>query len=707
MEPLEPTTEQFVDVASAIDVGDTAAALAAVQQRVVGRRRRRRAATGVLVSAMLVTGGVVAINNFNGRDGDNALSIGASETTDVPETTDVAEPVTTDGATNPDAAPAAAPVVEAVPAGAVEIIDTTATSVQITGPVDPFENGWVDWLVPWRDGFLVGRTSQTPQALPESLPEEVVALFPQEVVDFFDGELPPTINEAIDMLTDAGLLDEVTAVINENPEAFDAVYSEPVPESAFDVFFSTDGSEWEQVPFTNPDGSAWLASVQSVGDRLVAMSQGQPDFSVAPGPLTIPDSTGPVVVSSTTDLVNWDVIEVPVAPRPVGLPDVFSYNVHPQSLVVNPTGWVVTVYEDSQVRPDRLLPPDVFERVTNGEFGYGTSTDATGITLTIDGPYVPEFDPNGVPTGPQPEPAEEFSFTWEELGVVDDVTAWIEQGPGVQIWAAPWGGTPLKADEVIGSSIVGSTDGFYSSTNNLLYSPDGVTWNTLEVPGEVYGVQALLPVDGGVIAMIAGPDGVDFYRVSSAGATWVLLDIPGLPDSLSNSFGGLSPSASAIVVDASPGRTPPPITVTFESDGFVLTIRESYPSGNVTLVDPEGVTILDETRDLNSRTGLDVIQFNPEAVEIFDPDSGEVLFSVDPEVFQAAYSAQYDEISFGAEEYRPDMWLIATTDGQRWLIEDLVDDENGESYFGPASLAVNGDTLLINLGEEWVTYDLS
>ena len=108
----------------------------------------------------------------------------------------------------------------------VEVIDGVAQVGASAGSNGAPEYG--EWSVPWEDGFLVGSTFFPPQPLPDELPEEVRALFPQEVLDLFDGGLPATISEATTMLSDAGLLDVVSEIISNNPEAYDAIYGTPV-----------------------------------------------------------------------------------------------------------------------------------------------------------------------------------------------------------------------------------------------------------------------------------------------------------------------------------------------------------------------------------------------------------------------------------------------------------------------------------------------
>jgi hypothetical protein len=82
-------------------------------------------------------------------------------------------------------------------------------------------------------GTATSSSTRQSGPLPETLPPEIVDLFPVEVRDLFEDGLPATIEEATAMLTESGLLDEVTAVLNENPAAYDAIFNQlPGPETA-------------------------------------------------------------------------------------------------------------------------------------------------------------------------------------------------------------------------------------------------------------------------------------------------------------------------------------------------------------------------------------------------------------------------------------------------------------------------------------------
>ena len=67
------------------------------------------------------------------------------------------------------------------------------------------------------------------QPLRAELPDDVAALLPPEVVELFADGLPPTVEEAVTLLTEAGQLDAVLAVLQEHPEAAAALFDTPSP----------------------------------------------------------------------------------------------------------------------------------------------------------------------------------------------------------------------------------------------------------------------------------------------------------------------------------------------------------------------------------------------------------------------------------------------------------------------------------------------
>ncbi len=82
-------------------------------------------------------------------------------------------------------------------------------------------------------GFSTG-DSAVFQPLPSvnELSPDLVAHFPPAVRDLLADGLPPTVDEAGVQLTEAGLIDEVIAVLSQYPEAADAFLAAPPPASA-------------------------------------------------------------------------------------------------------------------------------------------------------------------------------------------------------------------------------------------------------------------------------------------------------------------------------------------------------------------------------------------------------------------------------------------------------------------------------------------
>ncbi len=118
-----------------------------------------------------------------------------------------------------------------------------------------------EWIVPWEDGFLVGSMAYQPQPLPDELPEEVVALFPQEVIDLFGGDLPATISEATEQLSEAGLLEVVSEIIQNNPAASEAIYGVETGPPTLDVRYTVDGITWEPREVVAPPGATYFSGV--------------------------------------------------------------------------------------------------------------------------------------------------------------------------------------------------------------------------------------------------------------------------------------------------------------------------------------------------------------------------------------------------------------------------------------------------------------
>jgi hypothetical protein len=649
------------DIAATIDVGDLD--LAAV--RTTARRRRRRVQlTAGLGAVALLAGATVAVVAFTPDDEPDSLVIA-----------DVQEPDESSPSTSiSDEEPATTELSTAAAAQTVQVIDRPGVPGQIAGVGGAPEYG--EWSAAWRDGFLVGSQVFAPQPLPAELPEEVSALFPQEVRDLFGGDLPPTIEEATQMLRDAGLLDVVTEIIAANPEASAAIYSAQSQEPpTLDVRFTTDGVTWEPIEVVMPPDASYISGATGVGDRLVVWygTQG-PNNNFG---------DGTVRVATTVDLVNWNVQEIaPPAPA-FELPDGFNWSVQPGGFAANESGWVATVYANIEFDAFQLVPAEVRAELGQGEVGFSVGQDDAGIRIDVPG-------------------TEAIVYTWDELGVAPELAEYLNgQNQESGTWAATWDGVPepSQSPEPLGG-IVATPAGFVGLGEDIRFSSDGLAWSSGPLPVEdAFYVTASFTFDGGIIVFVDTPDGVQFYRLDERGGSPQRLDIPTLPASAMGGYG--QGSRLGLVLDASePGPPPPPLVV--EADGYRLTVDNS--TGVVEIVDVATGEIV-VTSDMRGGSEEGPITWDLDGVTVTDPTTGEVVVVFPSETIDAANEALYESEPAVEEEYNPDLWLLASLDGETFVVDDL-DDSDGGMYFGPSALTANGSRLLLQASGAWVVYDL-
>lgn len=655
------------DIAGSIDVGDLD--LRAVHSSARRRRLRVRLGAGLGVAALAV-GSTVAVVAFNSDVEPDTLA-----TADVEEQDDSDVAPTTVDETPPSTE------LSTTPALPVEVVERTVTVGQRVGAGGAPQYG--EWTAGWQDGFLVGAQSFTPQPLPDELPEEVVALFPQEVLDVFGGELPATISEATQMLSEAGLLDTVTDIIADNPAASEAIYSveTEVTPPTLDVRFTTDGVMWEPVEMTLPPGASYFNSVATVGGRLV-VSYGLQD------PATGMSADGIARVATTENLVDWTVQEIVIPPPPVDLPMEAWWSVSINGVAANEAGWVASVYSGLELDPVRLLPEEVRVEYERSESGYSTSFGDTGISLerSVAGEWVTD------------------EYTWEALGISPEAAAYLTgQNYEPSLWTATWDGEPT-ASPTPGPTqqIVATPAGFVGLDDQIWFSADGLTWAASPLPAEDAYVSASFTFDGGIIAFVGTRDGVRTLRLDERGGSPEWIDIPGLPENAQSGF-GFGNRLGAVMDATEPGPPPPPLVV--EADGHRLTIDNA--TGMVEVVELATDEVV-ATADFGRRVEDDApIVFDDDGVTVTDPATGAVVVVFPSDALEAASRALHqNEPPSETEEYRPDLWLLATLDGETFVLDDL-DDASGDSFMGPGALVANGSRLLLQVGGNWVVYELA
>jgi hypothetical protein len=271
------------------------------------------------------------------------------------------------------------------------------------------------------------------------------------------------------------------------------------------------------------------------------------------------------------------------------------------------------------------------------------------------------------------------------------------------MWTATWDGEPT-ASPTPGPThqIVATPAGFVGLDDQIWFSADGLTWSAVPLPVEDGYVSSSFTFDGGIIAFVNTRDGVRILRLDERGGSPESLDVPGLPENAQGGFG--FGSRLGVVIDATePGPPPPPLVV--EADGHRLTIDNATGMVEVVEIATDQVVA---TEDFMREPDADAtIVYGDDGVTVTDPATGAVVVVFPADELEAASRALYEiETVSEAEEYRPDMWLLATLDGETFVLDDL-DDGSGDSYFGPGTLAANGSRLLLQVAGNWVVYDLA
>jgi hypothetical protein len=92
--------------------------------------------------------------------------------------------------------------------------------------------------------------------------------------------------------------------------------------------------------------------------------------------------------------------------------------------------------------------------------------------------------------------------------------------------------------------------GFLQWADEMLFSPDGLTWTASPLPNPDGYVTAGFAVDGGVIVVSTSPDGTLVYHLDETGGSPTLLDLPDLPENFLIGFSQWA-STSGLIVRAS------------------------------------------------------------------------------------------------------------------------------------------------------------
>ena len=186
------------------------------------------------------------------------------------------------------------------------------------------------------------------------------------------------------------------------------------------------------------------------------------------------------------------------------------------------------------------------------------------------------------------------------------------------------------------------------------------------------------------------------HRVDERGGNAVLLDLP-VPGSSSlspmGSYGGSVTSGAVVSVDP---VVAPDEQLSVEVDGYRLTLPGRSGVFEVTDVATGEVVVSERPLGPGAEGGW--LTFDESGITVTDPTTDDVLVVFSQDVLETAQNEYFGE---GGGEYDPDFWLLASLDGERFVLEDLDDVTDG-----PVSLAANGSRLLLQSGTDWIVYDL-
>jgi hypothetical protein len=490
------------------------------------------------------------------------------------------------------------------------------------GPVEPA-------LGAWDDGFLLVSVTGG-ERMNAELSEEMFARLPIEVQEAYPNGIPGTLGEAITRLQEDGLLDEVQAALEADPELNEAVNSGPVTPVVYRAEFSTDGETWTPIDVVPPEVvDPHMISI--VDGRLVVVGA-QP-----PGPLASPEGVfGTLAVASTVDLAVWSV-------QTADVPDVVEILADVR-IAMNGRGWV------THIEPDRR-PGEAgagFEAGQGPPLAWAAAWG--GEPVPVDGAVL---DEHAVVT---PIARGFLSQHEDGVDVSNDGLAWapVPEAPGdVGIVAA------LPLDD--GTSVVVT---WAATCETRFYGVDdaGHGWERIDLDIDD-APRGLLPSSS--VFMLGSDDA--HGRLSSSAS---LFDTSGPPiETWRWEQDGL-----ALTLRACGGSDAIPNSVGIIQYELVETDTET--------------TVLSESGDRwppDDPEAFEHLTIVDDVVTVRDPASGEPMLVVSYD------DAMFDVSGVRGAE---DIWLLATVDGTNWLADALPTGRTGSVPAYGAAIRNGGTVLV-------------
>ena len=286
------------------------------------------------------------------------------------------------------------------------------------------------------------------------------------------------------------------------------------------------------------DASGRISAIISDGHRLIVAFE----------------DSGQVYISVTNDLINWDTTEFELPP-PASLPDFVYSSSYVGFLAINPNGWLAKITTELSIDVLSLAgirEPDIGIR----------SVYELDRRLTIQGLWV-GFE--GLLARWWLDDDRTYYrkqlFSWNSLGISRrqfcDYSHYCNNKGAVHssnisgsVWAATWGNDPIRVELPMGlgisgkcCAIVGTDSGYVAFSDpgesgydptwfgptEVFYSSDGVEWNPVDSPSEVFldiwavnnGVVASsVPVRGDDELPWSNWDTIHWWLANSDGSNW-------------------------------------------------------------------------------------------------------------------------------------------------------------------------------------------
>jgi DNA-directed RNA polymerase specialized sigma24 family protein len=423
------------------------------------------------------------------------------------------------------------------------------------------------------------------------------------------------------------------------------------------ALISSDGLVWDAAPGPVEGPNAWAHQLTFAGDKYVVVGSA---FNEAAG-------TDSPFIAVSDDALSWAMVDLPTA-------GAFQINGREMRLHT----WIESVVATD----DRVMV------VANQNLEFDPAIvfeEALGEDISLEGWGM---NPQGIEIlGNNGEV--ERRISWDELGLDDETAELISGGRPLLFTSTDM--VEWEAITITGmtgsnhhiAAIVSSGDAFaavvYGDFGPALWtSPDGAQWTETETFEPGASINSLATVGDRTIALGTNVDGQSTAWASSDLTTWERTEIP---------FGGgwfqqvrVSSAGVAILGEENQAPTQPVEIVVGD-----LTVLAAQ-AGGFAIQDADGNEI--------ARVGAGSVAYTEEgSIELRDPDTDELLVTLDQRELEQAWEAQWREFDQLRGEAGPSYTLLLSENGTEWT-RLALNEQIGNGFY-PNAVAVGDDAIVI------------